>query len=67
MLLIQPRFSVPSAPWTRRIRQLQREARRDVTRLHRTIRVVRSIVPHRGYTRVTVSGQLLERRRGVAP
>ena len=65
LLLVQPRFQSPSAPWTRRIRQLARRARHDLERAH-GIRVVRKVVPHRGYNRVTVAGTLLERRAGSA-
>jgi hypothetical protein len=65
LLLVQPRFSSPSAPWTRRIRQLARGAHRE--RLaHHEIRLVRTVVPRRGYARSTVAGLLLERRRGGA-
>jgi hypothetical protein len=63
VLLVQPRFSNPSAPWTRRIRQLARRVHRELV-AHSEIRVVRTVVPHRGSSRATVAGLLLERRRG---
>jgi hypothetical protein len=63
MLLVQPRFSAPSAPWTRRVRYLAHRVRRSLL-ADSQIRVVRSVVPHRGYTRATVSGFVLERRQG---
>jgi hypothetical protein len=66
LLLVQPRFSSPSAPWTRRIRQLSRRAHRDRLRRH-DIRLVRTVVPRRGYDRSTVAALLLERRRGAGP
>jgi hypothetical protein len=62
LLLVQPRFSNPSAPWTRRIRQITRRVHRDLA-AHTEVRVVRSALPHRGYGRATVGGLLLERRR----
>jgi hypothetical protein len=65
LLLVQPRFSAPSAPWTRRIRQLARRVSR-ARRAHPDVRVVRSVVPHRGYGRSTVAGFVLQRRRGTA-
>lgn len=63
MLLVQPRFSAPSAPWTRRTRYLAHRVRRSLL-ADRQIRVVRTVVAHRGYTRATVSGFILERRHG---
>jgi hypothetical protein len=66
LLLVQPRFSAPSAPWTRRIRQLSRRIARERVRDHE-IRLVRKVVPRRGYGRSTVAGLLLERRRGAGP
>jgi mannosyltransferase len=65
VLLVQPRFSAPSARWTLRIRQLARRAHR--ARLARPeIRLVRSVVPRRGSSRSTVAGLLLQRRRGAS-
>jgi hypothetical protein len=61
LLLIQPRFVVPTATWTRRIHQLAHVARRAVDRDHH-IRIIARVVAHRGYTRATVTGLLLERR-----
>jgi hypothetical protein len=66
LLLVQPRFSSPSAPWTRRIRQLSRRTARDRVGDHE-VRLVRKVVPRRGYGRSTVAGLLLERRRGGGP
>lgn len=65
LLLVQPRFSSPSAPWTRRVWQLARGVRHRLL-ARPDIRVVRSVVPHRGYSRATVSGLVLQRRRGGA-
>jgi mannosyltransferase len=62
LLVVQPRFSAPTAPWTRRVRQLARRVHR-VQLAHSEIRVVRSVVPTHGYARATVAGILLERRR----
>ena len=60
MLLVQPRFGNPSAPWTRRIRVLAHRAIHRVRADH-SIRIVRRVIPHRGYNRSTVSGLVLER------
>jgi mannosyltransferase len=64
LLLVQPHFAHPSAPWTRRIRTLTRAVRRELA-ASPGIRVVRTVVPHRGYTRATLSGLLLQRRDGA--
>ncbi|QEC46380.1 hypothetical protein FSW04_01485 [Baekduia soli] len=61
LLLVQPRFSAPSAPWTRRIRQLARRVQHD--RLaDPTVRVIDSVLPQHGFGRATVSALLLERQ-----
>jgi hypothetical protein len=62
LLVIQPRFASPSSPWTRRIRRLAHRVHRDLEKA-RGIRVLRTVVPHRGYNRATVSGQLVQRGR----
>jgi mannosyltransferase len=63
LLLVQPRFSAPTAPWTRRIRQLARRVLRDRSGDPDVV-VVHSVVPHHGVGRATVSGLVLQRRRG---
>jgi hypothetical protein len=60
LLLVQPRFGHPDAPWTRRIRELARRQHRFAQGA-RGIRVIRRVLPHRGYSRSTVSGVLLEK------
>ncbi|HET6508012.1 MAG TPA: glycosyltransferase family 39 protein [Baekduia sp.] len=60
LLLIQPRFGTPTAPWTRRVGYLAGKVNREVLTDPR-LKVLASAVPHRGFTRATVSGRLLER------
>jgi hypothetical protein len=61
VLLVQPLFSHPDAPWTRTIREIAHRWGRALrrTRLLRRLRVVR---PVHGSSRSTVSATLMERR-----
>jgi mannosyltransferase len=61
LLLVQPHFVNPGAPWTRRIRILAHEAIRDV-HADPSLRIAHKVIPHRGYNRSEVSGLLVERR-----
>jgi mannosyltransferase len=63
LLLVQPRFSHPDAPWTVRVRRLARKARRTLRANHH-VRVIRRVIPKHGYSRATLSAQLLERVGG---
>jgi hypothetical protein len=65
LLLVQPRFGSPSAPWTRRIRHLSHVVTRTL-HADRGIRIVARVIPHRGYNRSTLSALVLE-RKGASP
>jgi hypothetical protein len=63
VMVIRPRFGRADAPWTRRIAVLTRRERRLLKR-DTSIRLIRRVVPHRGYSRATVSGFVYEKVRG---
>jgi hypothetical protein len=63
LLLVQPRFSNPDAPWTVRVRHLARAASRTL-QADSGVRVIRKVIPTHGYSRATVSAQLIERVGG---
>jgi hypothetical protein len=63
VLLVQPRFTNPNAPWTRLVRQ---RARAWGKALRHRLRVVDRSIPTKGFNRSTVSTSLLA-PRGQAP
>jgi mannosyltransferase len=60
LLLVQPQFSHPDAPWTALIRRITRRWTRSLRRSG-LVRTLRTIHPDRGSSRSTVSAILLER------
>ncbi len=59
VLLVQPEFSHPDSPWTRRIRRL---AHTWGPLLRSTLRVRRVLLPRHGYSRATVTAVLMTQR-----
>jgi mannosyltransferase len=60
LLLIQPLFGHPDAPWTREIRRIERRWRRALSH-QGLVRELQAVRPRHGDSRSTVAGILLER------